>query len=219
MQDIYALDITHDVYDFLITKRGDADQLLNMQGRQRPREQLLIAADATGLRISLYLDQQVIENLQANNPLEQLDRDNLQDCCLAMEGVSHFLYVIWNASYDRAVTRLELELQAEVDKFISILALQSRQQATGFGEVIELLFEQVRYIEDLSVEERQRYETANHLATRYCTQLQQHFIRRGRVAEMLGELRRFYRMTEGHKRRRITLSSSHQKNPHCSWLL
>ena len=40
--------------------------------------------------------------------------------CLALEGVSHFLYLIWNASFDRSVTLLEMELQAEIDKFVML---------------------------------------------------------------------------------------------------
>lgn len=202
------------MYDFLITKRSDADKLHSSNTQRQPREQLFIAADETELNISLYLDQAIVENLQTNNPLQQLDQDNLQDCCLAMEGISHFLYVIWNATYDRPVTQLELELQAEVDKFISLLALLSRHEEIRFSNIAQLLFQQVDYADDLSTEEKQRYQFANSLAAHYCKRLQQNFIDRGRVAEMISELRRFYRMSQRNKLRRINLSSSHQRSQH-----
>src|SRR5690606_22268107 len=42
---------------------------------------------------------------------------HFEAACLATEGVSHFLYVIFRARSAGQVSQLELELQGEVDKY------------------------------------------------------------------------------------------------------
>ncbi len=79
------------------------------------------------LALSLYLDPALLRRLEAADPLERLHGGNVADCLTALEGVSHFLYLVWNASHDRAVSLLELEMQAEVDKFIVSHWLLRRQ--------------------------------------------------------------------------------------------
>ena len=49
----------------------------------------------------------------------RLDGENLADFWSALEGVSHFTYYAWNAARDKSVSLFELELQAEVDKFVT----------------------------------------------------------------------------------------------------
>ena len=79
------------------------------------------------LALSLYLDPALLRRLAAADPLERLHGGNVADCLTALEGVSHFLYLVWNASHDRPVSLLELEMQAEVDKFIVSHWLLRRQ--------------------------------------------------------------------------------------------
>ncbi len=45
----------------------------------------------------------------------------------ALEGVSHFVYLAWNAGHDKPVSLLELEMQAEVDKYVGSYWLMRRQ--------------------------------------------------------------------------------------------
>ena len=44
-------------------------------------------------------------------------RTTCADYCTALEGVSHFHYLVWSLARGRNVSLLELELQAEVDKY------------------------------------------------------------------------------------------------------
>ena len=69
---------------------------------------------------------------QRRDPLEALDEGNLADYCTALEGVSHFHYLVWSLARGRNVSLLELELQAEVDKYASAVALLTRQRAGRF---------------------------------------------------------------------------------------
>jgi len=168
----------------------------------------LILQDADGLNLSLYLDDDIVRNLHENNPLFQLHQDNLEDCCLALEGVSHFLYVIWNATYDRSITQLELELQAEVDKFITLSAFLSRQSHIFVvNDLQEVLFRNIKFDSRLNDEELHRYQLANRFAAKYCRQLQDRFIEKGNVSDLMKELRRFYRMRQDRKLYHINLFS------------
>ena len=68
--------------------------------------------------MALYIDAAVLERLARRDPFDALTHENLADYLTAAEGVSHFVYVAWNTGHDKPVTLLELELQAEVDKYV-----------------------------------------------------------------------------------------------------
>jgi hypothetical protein len=67
------------------------------------------------------------------------------------------------------------------------------------------LFERVRFRDDLDAALRAVYLEANRYAARFCRRLEDRFLRRreARVLEMLGELRRFYRLGDAGKLRAI----------------
>ncbi|HEY2728869.1 MAG TPA: hypothetical protein VGK52_02950 [Polyangia bacterium] len=164
-----------------------------------PREQLLVREEEDGeLGMGLFIDSAALANLERNDPSARLDDANFSDFCLALEGVSHFVYVALCAAGHRRVSALELELQAEVDKFVCCVLLQGRQ-ADRHG-LRRRLYGDVRYHDDLDAEERERYRTANAEAERYAEGLERRFVRADRVPDMLGELRRFYRMGLDDKR-------------------
>ena len=99
--------------------------------RHRPgrTSKLLVAEDEQGVELSLYVDQAVLERLGERCPLRSLSEENLADYCTALEGVSHFHYFVWSAGRERTVSLLQLELQAEVDKYASALRLMLEQRA------------------------------------------------------------------------------------------
>lgn len=205
LQDIYELDIPHRVSDFLITQKEQADQFGASISSKNTREKLLVCQDDNELLLSLYLHRGVVNNLTTEEANLKIDTNNLEDFCLALEGISHFLYLIWNASFDRSVTMLEMELQAEIDKFI-MLGLQLQQQNHRLlpGQIRELLFESISYHDHLSRNELQRYRDANNFAEKYCWYLESHaYLQGGAQQELYRELRRFYRLNLAEKLRRI----------------
>ena len=120
---IYDLDVGCRVKDFLVTDR----QSLPGECREAPGdEQLFVSAVDDELCMSLYLDPALLERLEANDPSEELNGDNVADCWTALEGISHFLCVAHNAGHDRPVSRLTLEMQAEIDKYVASFALLRR---------------------------------------------------------------------------------------------
>lgn len=204
LQDIYELDIPHEVGNYLITSQAMARRLDTSPSNRHAREKLLVHEDEEGLNLSLYLDRQVLDHFDRHNPFERLDHGNVQEFCLVLEGISHFLYLVWNATYDRSVTLMEMEIQAEVDKFIMLIQCLERQaNAPAAGQLTRLLFDAGVYHEDLSFEEKKRYREAAVYARTYCRRLESRYLGRGDRGGLLAELRKFYRLNKQGKLRRI----------------
>jgi hypothetical protein len=188
LEALYRVDTGVAVDDFVIdepTRDGLAPE-------RRPREQLLVCEDAGEMSLALFIDPSVLANLERHDPGRMLDDHNLGDFLLAIEGVSHFVYAIWCARADRTVTQLELELQAEVDKYVTCLLVSEPEPRTS-ARLRDRLFGEPCYEADLDSEERSRYRAANDNAHRYAAWLEAAFVTPRRIPEMLGELRRFYR--------------------------
>lgn len=196
LTDFYALEIAYDVQDFLITDHRMA-RALDRDGREND-EKLLIAEENGEAAISLYLQQELIDRLAANDPTARLDERNLADFWTALEGLSHFTYYVHRASHDRAVTLLEMELQAEVDKFVATTLLLRRQGEQPPQRLHRWLFAQTKLADELSAAEHERYARANHYAGKYCLKLWPQLSGGGWEAAR-NELRRFYRLPRNAK--------------------
>jgi hypothetical protein len=204
LTDFYALEIAYDVHDFLITDQGLA-RALDHGGRDND-EKLLIAEKDGEAEICLYLEQDLIDRLVRNDPTAELNGENLGDFWTAFEGVSHFTYYVHRATHDRAVTLLEMELQAEVDKFVATTTLLRRQGERPPPSLHHWLFAKARLAEQLTDAEQERYLRANHYASKYCLKLWPQ-LSSGRGWEGLQqELRHFYRLPRGAKIEHIEAS-------------
>ena len=160
---------------------------------RRPREQLLVCEADGEVELALFIDPRALANLTSHDPARRLGDHNLGDFLLAIEGVSHFIYAICCARAHRPVSQLELELQAEVDKYVTCL-LTTEPEVAVSAELRRRLFGDVSYEPDLDHDEHARYRAANDNAQRYATWLEQAFVGPRKIPEMLAELRRFYRL-------------------------
>jgi len=193
---LYDAPVAHDVEDYLVTDRATLHALIGPQADAASDEQVIVVDEGSEVRVGLFLDQQVIDRLDRHDPTTRLDDGNLADYCTALEGVSHFHYLAWSVARDREVSLLELELQADVDKYASALTLMTQQRGGSFpGALHEQLFHRVSYLPQLGEESRRRYEEANRHAARFCRSLEEKFLRRrrSRPEAWIGELRRFFR--------------------------
>lgn len=193
LESIYEFQLAQRIDDFVTTDPGLLSGLTNPV--QPTREQVLFSQDGDDYCLSLYLDQQIYERFLQRSGPEAMCHQQASDFCLAVEGVSHFLYLCRNAHFEREVTRLELELQAEVDKYLMLLEFATSDS----DKVHPWLFEHWRLEDGLNEEEQRRYEKANVYASKYCRGLAERYLRIGRKREMLRELRRFYRHTQTRK--------------------
>jgi hypothetical protein len=202
LAEIYDLPATPDVAQFLLT---DPKQL-DFAGARASDEQLIVAEHGDTLSLGLFIDARVLERLAHRDPFDALDQDNLADYLTAAEGVSHFVYLAWSAGFDRPVTLLELELQAEVDKFVLAASLLRTQCAGRFPrELHRVLFERTRIDPAAARGRTGLYQMASDYAGRFCRRLAAGLVRggRGTTREWLAELRRFYRWSSARKRHYI----------------
>jgi hypothetical protein len=199
--DIYDVSIAHDVYDFLVTDRQRLPPEARTSGPTD--EELIVAQPVEGeMAMSLYLDPQLLERLGRADPMERLHEGNVADYLTALEGVSHFVYLAWNAGHDKPVSLLELEMQAEVDKYVGSYWLMRRQLPDRFpAELLRLLFERTHIDSRLAAGREDLYREASRYAEMFCRRLERSLREaRGRSqAEVLSELRRFYRLSNARK--------------------
>jgi hypothetical protein len=131
-----------------------------MPGAADTPEQIFVSDDEDDPRMGVFIDKATLERVAQNGV------GALHDYCVVAEGVSHFIYL---ASADRPVKLLELELQAEVDKYVHLT--DKLGIVPGSAEHRDLhtrLFERYALHKHLSSEEVERYETATKSAARFC---------------------------------------------------
>jgi len=203
LETIYQLPRYCSIKDFLIDQ--ETLEQLKTQPRNLPtahnrRGLMLLLPEENELRVAIYLHDQVVNNLYTHNPCTGLNGNNIYDFCIMAEEVSHFLYTTWKARRSIQITELELELQAEVDKFV-LCTLYCSHYGTDIdsSSLKELLFETFSFEKDLSAESRERYSIASRLALHYCHFLENHFLKKDHVPQMIQEIRRFYRQGQTDK--------------------
>jgi hypothetical protein len=202
----------------------DRETAARLGGSGRADEELLVLEEEEGcLELALYFAPELLARLAAleghppeaplaNAPLADAPLSDafltgaaLGDYCQLAEGVSHFLYLTRAASQERTVSLLELEAQAEVDKFVLCLLARWGEGVGAWGqELLRRLFDDVRYRPHLTGEERWRYEEANRLSRTYCRRLLRHGAAR-RLDALLSELRYSYRLGAEAKLRHLAL--------------
>lgn len=172
----------------------EAAVLLGATGRTD--EELLVLEGDGELELALYLAPALLSRLRPyeSGPVESLLERELDGFCQLAEGVSHFVYVAHTATHGRTVSLLELEAQAEVDKFALCLLHRWGDGVEAWAaELLGRLFDRVSYRERLSEAERWRYEEANRLSRNFCSRLMGHVAGR-RLERLLSDLRYAYRL-------------------------
>lgn len=194
---LYGIEQALDVCDFLLT---DARLLAELEGGADVRptpEKVLVQESSDEMGITLYLDAKLLERLTSLDPRRQLSRANLADFWTVLEGVSHFNYITWNAAADKSITLLEIEMQAEVDKYVSArLLLGQQSDNTLIDSLFSRLFDDPGFDASLGPSELSRYRSASLYAGRFCRSLEQRFPTTSLAPEMLEELRAFFRLSQ-----------------------
>lgn len=196
LEGLYALEAGAPVTDFLMPESDS-------RGFPGAGSRTLLSQRGEEVALAVVLEDSVSEEL-ARDPRIRLDDGNLPALCVLTEEVSHFLYLLFCARSGRTVTELELELQAEVDKYLTAACLLSLQNEGAVSRQLRaLLFRRYRLRGDVSPERAERYHTASRLADRYCGWLERRWLQPSRLAELRREARRFYRLGQRGKLERI----------------
>ena len=195
---LYGLDPLAPVTDFVIPHEEAA---VYPGGGSRT----LVKEEGELVSVGIVFEDAVACRLREADPRVRLDSANLHAFATLTEEVSHFVYVLFCAEVARSVTQLELELQAEVDKYLTAFALLSLQNEGAVAHGLrQALFRRYRLRDGLTPEKIERYRAASQLADRYCGWLEARFLRQGRLPELAREARRFYRLGQGEKLARIS---------------
>ena len=154
-----------DVRNFLV----DTEGLTALGGGElRPADEwVLVAESEEGLDLAVYIDQARLSELADVRDLGQAADLALPALASVVEGVSHFLLLIERARREEPVTMLELEAQAEVDKYL-VPALHHPQRAQEWHQRI---FQLSLLGPRLSGDERDRYREASRLGAAWCRHL------------------------------------------------
>ena len=174
---LYALDHQPSVAAFVRPIEGD--------GRQVRRERVLVREADDSIELAVELPR---ETLQAPQELDSL--------CQLFEGVSHFVLLAERARCDLHTTQLELELQAEIDKYL-LLAFDAAPAVRA--KLKSRLFDNARFIDPPGSERGERYRRAHRLARKFIDRIERHYWRLARREALIAELRRFYRTSPASK--------------------
>ncbi len=185
---LYRLDVAHDVSDFV--------RPLDARDPDAHRHEVVLVDDgAGGPSVAVCLSEAVLRALsgEAVAGLSRFDA-----WCAAVEGVSHFTLLAWRAERGRGVSQLELEVQADVDKFALAVLQRALHRAPGevhrsSGLLRRALFERAAFHDAPDTPRGRRYRDAHRLAARYAQSLERRHLRGGRLARMVEELRDYYR--------------------------
>ena len=200
---VYGLELEVDIEDFLIS----SDTCARL-GQDSARAAVLVREGQSHeeLELGVYIGEEALDQLAEIDLTTSIRPESFELLVTAIEEVSHFAYLHYSALRERRVTQLELELQAEVDKFIItwMILLASRNDGRVPRNLLDRLFGDFEIRRDLEPMTRERYKAAASLASRYCTHVVQAALSRDRfLSALLPELRSFYRLTQRGKIGRI----------------
>jgi len=165
----------------------DRSQLIELMGEdvREAEEWVLVRQDDHGLDIAVFVDEAHLEALETIGCLSLASQDAFPAFCAATEGVSHFLMLFERVRRREPVRMLELEAQAEVDKFVSACL----HHPGSSEEWRRRLFREANLAAGLGPEEISRYLEAGRLAAGFCAELEA----QPHVGAMLRCLRGFWR--------------------------
>ncbi len=200
LEGLYAIDLLVDAADFVVDP-VQREALAGALGGapSNDREALWVMEESEQLSVALCLADELLRGADASDDAA-LDR-----YCALLEGVSHLTYLLDRARTRRPTTLLEMELQAEVDKFVTtFFARLESQVALSMPALLQRLFVDCHLPSRECPHETARYRAANRFAHRYCGYLNDRYLERGRIEPMIAEIRRFWRMGLAAKLRHIS---------------
>ncbi|MDP7038180.1 MAG: hypothetical protein QGI45_03410 [Myxococcota bacterium] len=159
-------------------------------------EQMFIREMNDETELALYIEPGILSHLHGDQPFECLHTGNIKETCVVVEGISHFILVVWRAHVGRPVSALELEIQAEVDKFICSwfwLIDQGHSIEESALQIFDVFFTSFALHDAVPVQEHERYWIAHRTAKRFCRHLLKSHKKHNRTW-VNHQARRFFRL-------------------------
>ena len=190
LERVYQLDRVADVGDYLLGAEAGEREALFMREAHDGALEMMLRLPRLGSLAPAMAD------VDAEVPDARLDA-----LCQIIEGVSHFVYVVERARVSRVTTQLELEAQAEVDKWVVLAGCIQGFDARQSAALRARLYENVSFEHDRESELGERYRVANDTAHGFIRKLEGDYLRPARYDEMRAELRRFFHVGQEEKLR------------------
>lgn len=190
---VYGISPPADIEKYLVSMSSN-NAGLTIGNRLPNREALIIRQINDDVEIGLFINPSIISALEKESTLENIDA-----LSCAIEGASHFLYAIDRILKEKKFSRLELELQGEVDKFLIIHLIASEKLRCISPDFFRLQFEAHSFDTSLDADEIFRYETASHFAAKYCAFLFATYFNPLRLNGLISNARNFYACELGKK--------------------
>lgn len=183
LRKLYHVEFDGKLRDFLIRQKICDTQ----------QETLIISEFPDGTcELGLYFDPRLAQALK--KPLQ-----HIHELSLAIEGLSHFVHVLDRVQRGHATSLLEMELQAEVDKFLLLHLLHWERQHEFSPQLFARQFEEHRFAEHVQGEALERYQTAHQLAAKFCHHLQERYLYPLKLKDLVSAARQFFEMDFYHK--------------------
>ncbi len=163
----YALEAPPPVEDFVV----ESDDIA--------RERVVVRQIEGAVELALELPAELLAGREVG----------LDGMCQLVEGVSHFVLLAERARRELPTTQLELEMQAELDKW---LLLASDKPRRARDALCARMFDRARFLDPAGSERGDRYREAQRLAQRLIARLERQYLERGRLTALRAALRRFY---------------------------
>ncbi len=142
--------------------------------------QVIYVDEGNDATMGIYLGKRIFKKIR-----NKVKIFSLQDFCVMAEEISHFIYLIWSKSNEKKITLLDLEIQAEVDKFLLASNFFQSQET-----VFKKMFETFMFRKNLLKDEENRYIEASRLGKKLAINLRSKKIP---FSEKMNWLRFFYR--------------------------
>lgn len=206
LQRQYDLKLPYEVSQFVSHDAELARELSNRVDNQLSKEphdggngikaeELFILQDEDSLAFTLYLDESILASFTQQRDAHQdaPPEASMDDLCSVVEGVSHAVCLLWHAHHERQIRPVDLELQAEIDKFM--LMRGSLNMTENSEQLHQQLFSSIHYSSAPGSALRERYQRANDSAANYCRWLIDRFMDGTDSIGLHHELARFYRLS------------------------
>jgi len=195
----YDIDVPYSIGDFVCHSAQTETGHASCKGTTP--EMLVYREDGTNFDLSLFLNPALLSGIDNETYTKDWQGEIFDNGCIVLEGVSHFLHMVFNAHYDRQISLLDLEIQAEIDKFI--FAVLNTTYKDSPDDLLSRLFCDISYRDELSDALKLRYQTANDLAYSYSQWLTDNFALNRNNKSLLAEVGRVYRLNGAAKQQHI----------------
>lgn len=122
--------------------------------------------------LAVCLKNDVLNQLNERKTHGEFKIEDLSLLSIVVEELSHFNYYCEKALRNLSISPLELEVQAEVDKFAFALnCLEQKNEDQFRDEIFSIMFDEFKLGEWVKEEEKGRYEAAHHIARSFCRKM------------------------------------------------